>query len=126
MKDKETERQRHRDKYAKNRDNHLAQKKEYEKTYSERRAILTIMRKYNLTETTAKQFYLDSMGSCNCCGEHWNPLLHSRRFSIDHDHDTGKVRGILCQNCNSSLGLLNESIDKMNKLIAYTKNVCNK
>lgn len=126
MTDKETERKRHRDKYKKNKDKHLAQKKEYEKTYYERRAILTIMRRFNLDQDTAKQFYIDSMKSCNSCNEQWDPEKHTRRFSIDHCHTTGRVRGILCHGCNASLGLLEESTTKMKMLIAYTENVCNK
>ena len=77
MTDKELERKRHRDKYEKNKDKHLAQKKEYEKTYYERRAILTIMRRFNLNQDTAKQFYIDSMKSCNSCNEQWNPKKHN-------------------------------------------------
>ena len=124
--DKELERQRNKNKYYKNRDKHLAQKKEYEKTYAERRAIITLMRKYNLTEPSAKEFYLDSMKSCDCCKVEWNPLIHTRRFAIDHNHSTGNIRGILCHPCNTSLGLLEESTDKMKQLIFYTENFCSK
>jgi hypothetical protein len=124
--DKESEKQRHKDKYYKNRNSHLAQKKEYEKTYSERRAILTLMRKYGLTEKSAKKFYLDSMKTCDCCKIEWNPSTHTRRFAIDHDHDTGAIRGILCHPCNASLGLLEESTERMKQLILYTEDFCNK
>ncbi|MBE3015203.1 hypothetical protein IL992_39465 [Microbispora sp. NEAU-D428] len=38
---------------------------------------------------------------------------------IDHDHETGKVRGILCQQCNRALGLLYENVDTMRRMIDY-------
>ena len=38
---------------------------------------------------------------------------------IDHCHKTGKVRGVLCFNCNASMGHLGDSLDRMNKLCAY-------
>ncbi|MGW7024259.1 endonuclease VII domain-containing protein [Streptomyces decoyicus] len=38
---------------------------------------------------------------------------------VDHDHDTGKVRGVLCFNCNSALGKLRDDPDAMRRAIAY-------
>lgn len=38
---------------------------------------------------------------------------------IDHCHTTNKIRGLLCSNCNTALGLLNESPEKMNGLLDY-------
>lgn len=43
------------------------------------------------------------------------------RWGLDHDHKTGKVRGILCSNCNTSLGLVKDSVDVLEGLIGYLK-----
>jgi hypothetical protein len=43
-------------------------------------------------------------GVCAICGRE-NPE------HVDHDHDTGEVRGILCFNCNGGLGQCRDSID---------------
>tara|TARA_B100001057_G_scaffold133155_1_gene132593 strand:- start:338 stop:772 length:435 start_codon:yes stop_codon:yes gene_type:complete len=42
-----------------------------------------------------------------------------RFLAVDHCHTTGKVRGLLCGNCNVALGLLNEDRDRIQKLIEY-------
>lgn len=41
------------------------------------------------------------------------------RLHIDHDHATGKVRGWLCSDCNTALGLLHDSLEKINGLKKY-------
>jgi hypothetical protein len=40
-------------------------------------------------------------------------------LSVDHNHLTGKVRGLLCRNCNLALGLLNEDPETIQALAKY-------
>jgi hypothetical protein len=42
-----------------------------------------------------------------------------RKLSIDHNHETGKIRKLLCKKCNSAIGLLNEDIELFKKCIEY-------
>ena len=44
-----------------------------------------------------------------------------RRFSVDHDHKTGRVRQLLCGPCNLSIGLVKENVKTLNKMIEYIK-----
>lgn len=42
---------------------------------------------------------------------------------IDHNHKTGKVRGILCQPCNTAIGLLKEKEGSLHNALIYLKEV---
>lgn len=54
---------------------------------------------------------------CKICGQEQN----GRRLSMDHIHETGKFRGVLCSNCNVALGLLGEDVDRMKAMIKYVE-----
>lgn len=55
-------------------------------------------------------------GRCAACGE-----LVTDRSPVDHDHATGRVRGILCSPCNLAAGHLDESPAKAVKLAVYLR-----
>ena len=50
---------------------------------------------------------------CEICGD------TTAKMAIDHCHDSGKVRGLLCSNCNTALGLLKEDVERMKSMIRY-------
>lgn len=56
-------------------------------------------------------------GTCAICGQ--PPEPGERRFHVDHDHETGAVRGILCGWCNTSLGLFGEDALVLSRAAAY-------
>lgn len=61
---------------------------------------------------------------CAICGK--EPTRKNKdgglyRLHIDHNHLNGKVRGLLCSNCNTALGLLGEDIKILKKAIDYLK-----
>lgn len=52
--------------------------------------------------------------SCAICGE-------SEYICVDHCHDTGKVRGVLCRKHNAAIGALGDSSDQVEKALNYLK-----
>ena len=56
-------------------------------------------------------------GSCAICGR--QPKPGGRRLAIDHDHETGLVRGLLCYRCNTAIGLLGDSPQAIARALAY-------
>lgn len=44
-----------------------------------------------------------------------------KRLAIDHNHETGEVRGLLCTKCNMALGRFDDSIEKIERALNYLK-----
>lgn len=58
-------------------------------------------------------------GCCAICnGSLINPDS-IKNYAIDHNHSTGKVRGFLCNNCNTSLGLMKENREAILEMVKY-------
>jgi len=78
----------------------------------------TRLRQYGLTAETYDALNETQGGKCDMCGG-TNP--NGKRLSIDHDHDTGVVRALLCACCNTGIGMFGESEDRLRKAIAYLR-----
>ena len=55
---------------------------------------------------------------CAICGS-TKANRKSDRMHIDHNHSTGKIRGLICSNCNTALGLVKDSIETLGRMIEY-------
>ena len=49
------------------------------------------------------------------------PTENLKYLSVDHNHTTGKVRGLLCQRCNRALGFVKEDVEIVSRLLEYIK-----
>lgn len=58
---------------------------------------------------------LNEVELCHICGGRGN----IKRLSVDHDHETGKIRGLLCFHCNQAVGLLKDSPDLAANVYSY-------
>jgi hypothetical protein len=77
-----------------------------------------LIRVYGITSAGYDEMLRTQGGVCAICGVF--RLAKNRKYlHIDHDHTTGKVRGLLCNGCNSSLGLLKEDPMRMLHMIEY-------
>ena len=89
-------------------------------------------RKYSHIEAYYKRVYRLSINEyldlaekqgfvCAICGKENFAMgaTHTGLLVVDHDHKTGKVRGLLCHNCNRALGLLQDSPDTLKSAISY-------
>lgn len=56
-------------------------------------------------------------GRCAICNR--DEIEVGRSHVLDHDHQTGKPRGVLCSTCNSAIGLLNDSPDLLRRALDY-------
>lgn len=85
-----------------------AEARTYQKTYMRKK-------RYGLLQDEIID--LKKNNPCALCGEADIELLR-----VDHDHVTGKIRGILCQKCNTGLGKLGDSIESILKVLDYLQN----
>lgn len=75
-----------------------------------------LMSSYGLTEDEFSKMLKEQNHSCAICKTtDWGRPSPS----IDHCHTTGKVRGLLCNNCNRGLGLLKDSQEIIENAIKY-------
>jgi hypothetical protein len=90
-----------------------------EKVYQKLRKA-SLKRRYGIT-LEKYQSILDMQGGvCAICGKAKEEILH-----VDHDHATGKVRGLLCGHCNHVLGFGKDDMTLFEKAIKYLKTIDN-
>lgn len=76
---------------------------------------------YNLTYKEWEEMYENQNHVCAICsseGFKMNEKVYSG-LNVDHCHETGVVRGLLCHNCNRGLGLFKDNIENLKQAILY-------
>jgi hypothetical protein len=58
-------------------------------------------------------------GKCAICKTDSPQHGHIKRFSVDHCHSTGKIRGLLCSKCNKGIGFFNDDTKLLDQAIKY-------
>jgi hypothetical protein len=80
-----------------------------------------LKRKYGITLEDYNNMLKSQNNVCKTCGTS-NPGANSDKyFNVDHCHKTGKIRGLLCGQCNIALGLVKDNISVLENLIKYLK-----
>jgi hypothetical protein len=90
---------------------------ESEKLLRNRKQQLSL---YGLTMEQYNVMLIEQNGVCKICGK---PEKSSSKgvLSVDHDHSTGNVRGLLCDTCNRGLGHFYDNISLLYNAIEYLK-----
>lgn len=73
-----------------------------------------LKQRFGLGSDQVEAMILEQGGVCRVCRE--NPATQ-----VDHDHATGRVRGILCLNCNAGMGAFGDSVHRMYSALDYLK-----
>jgi len=79
----------------------------------------TLRRMYGITEDDYDEMYRAQRGCCWICGVHQSTL--KRRLNVDHDHESGDVRALLCCNCNKGIGLLGDDPKTVQQAANYLR-----
>lgn len=79
------------------------------------KAISNRMATYGLTKEEV--ITLIEISNCEICGKH----VSGRTHHIDHDHDTGDIRGVLCGKCNGGIAMLGDNINSLEAAVHYLK-----
>lgn len=74
-----------------------------------------LMRKYGITADHYDEMHREQHGLCAACESSDKVLV------VDHDHATGAIRALLCNDCNLALGHINDSVEILNRLIKYVE-----
>lgn len=82
-----------------------------------------LLNKYGLTTEKYDEIFERQGGACAICGRS-APVgraarVGARWLNVDHCHDTGEVRGLLCMECNTGIGKLGDSVEMLHRAIAY-------
>ena len=75
------------------------------------------MKRYGLTEEAYQALLNTQKHVCAICG--CPPKDKRKRWCIDHDHNSGKVRGLLCLGCNMGLGHFHNNAYVMRQAAKY-------
>jgi len=71
---------------------------------------------HNMSKEDFEYLFQNQNGKCAICNSNL-----SSKICVDHNHKTGKVRGLLCNTCNMSLGGFEDNEDLLKKAIKYLK-----
>jgi hypothetical protein len=75
--------------------------------------------KFGISLNDYNKILTEQNGCCDICKIHQSELVNT--LCVDHNHETGEIRGLLCNNCNAALGFLKEKIEISLNLIEYIK-----
>lgn len=102
-------------------DAYLAGRRAYKRSSAgkaaQRRADLK--HRYGITEAEYGRLLAEQNGGCAICST--TECASGRRLAVDHCHATGRVRGLLCRDCNTVLGKFRDDAERFERAAAYLR-----
>jgi hypothetical protein len=90
------------------------------KVNQKRARDLKFRRLFGITHEDYDRMLMDQHGRCLICGATESKISHALvPLVVDHDHGTGRVRGLLCGSCNAGLGMFADDPDRLVAAAAY-------
>ena len=77
-----------------------------------------LKRRYGITQKQYQAMHDKQNGLCACCG---STCPSGKNLSVDHDHLTGQVRGLLCRPCNLGIGKLGDTAGALARALDYLR-----
>lgn len=100
-------------------------KERYEKLKSTMKDV-RLRKDYNLSIKQYNEMLRNQNNVCAICLQNESYVniktKNIQDLSVDHDHGTGKIRGLLCRRCNLGLGYFKDNLDMLSAAIMYLKN----
>ncbi len=97
--------------------------REYRKRRPDVMKNIVLKKNFKITLEDYQSMERDQNGVCKICKQPETKLDHRtkqpRALAVDHCHKTGKVRGLLCSDCNTAIGLLKDDVHLMQTAIDY-------
>lgn len=84
-----------------------------------------LMRSYKITLACYEKMLEEQKGVCKLCEKEGFKMAkhHKLKLVVDHCHETGTVRGLLCHNCNRGLGLFKDDVESLKRAIDYLNQI---
>jgi hypothetical protein len=99
-------------------DYHRQHAKAWGRANPERKADIALKTRLGIPYGTYDRMFAEQEGKCAICKTD-SPGARTKRFHVDHDNDTGVIRGLLCSRCNTGIGQLRHSETLLLAAIAY-------
>ena len=90
-------------------------RKKYPKKFKEAKRKYILKKQFGITIEDYNLMLKKQNGVCGICDK--KPI--KKRLAVDHCHNTGKIRGLLCDSCNRGIGQLGDTIEMLKKAVIY-------
>jgi hypothetical protein len=103
--------------YRKNKATHLARTQSYYRRNRGRAEDRHYERTYGISLSEYNRMLDAQGGGCAICGKRQGAEKY--KLAVDHDHSTGRVRGILCHRCNRAIGAFGDTVEGVRRALKY-------